>query len=136
MLDVTILPSGKPVPFIRIPDAPPAEDINNDLYLNLLGNKHHLAEHFGRKDRTIIIGDDYISPEPTSSMAGLFEPDLLIAFNVGPDLMAACNGYVISEQGKLPYFVLEIGSSITGWRVPGVKAGGVCRARHPGILVL
>lgn len=121
---MTTLPSGKSSAFIRLPDAPPPEDMNNDLYLNLLGNKHHLSEHFGRQESTIIVGDTYISPVPTSSMAGLFEPDMMIAFNVRPDLMVARNGYVISEQGKPPDFVLEIGSGSTGWRDTGVKRGG------------
>ena len=121
---MTTLPPAKSSAFIRLPDAPPAEDMNNDLYLNLQGNKHHLAEHFGRQESAIIIGDTYISPEPTTSMAGLFEPDLMIAFNVHPDLMVARNGYVISEQGKPPDFVLEIGSSSTGRRDTGVKRQG------------
>ena len=124
---MTTLPSGplgKSGAFIRLPDAPPAEDMNNDLFLNLQGNKHHLAEHFGRPESTIIIGDTYISPEPTSSMAGLFEPDMMIAFNVRPDLMVTRNGYVISEQGKPPDFVLEIGSASTGRRDTTVKREG------------
>ena len=118
------LPKGKSGAFIKLPDAPPPEDMNNDLYLNLQGNKHYLAEHLGNRETTIIIGDVYISPEPASSMAGLFEPDLMIAFNARPDLMVARNGYVISEQDKPPDFVLEIGSSSTGWRDTGVKRQG------------
>ena len=113
---MTSLPTGKSVPFIRLPDAPPAEDMNNHLYLNFPGNSHFLSEHFGNKETTIIVGDTCISREPTSSMTGLFEPDLMIAFNVRPELMVERNGYVISEQGKPPDFVLEIGSASTGRR--------------------
>ena len=121
---MTSLPTGKSVPFIRLPDAPPAEDMNNHLYLNVPGNTHFLSEHLGNKETTIIVGDTYISLEPTSSMAGLFEPDLMIAFNVRPDLMVERNGYVISEQGKPPDFVLEIGSASTGRRDSTVKREG------------
>ena len=121
---MTTLPTGKSVPFIRLPDAPPAEDMNNHLYLNSPGNSHFLSEHLGSKDTTIIVGDTYISREPTASMAGLFEPDLMIAFNVRPDLMMERNGYVISEQGKPPDFVLEIGSASTGRRDTTVKREG------------
>ena len=121
---MTTLPTGKSVPFIRLPDAPPAEDMNNYLYLNFQGNTHFLSEHFGSKDTTIIVGDTYISREPTASMAGLFEPDLMIAFGVRPDLMKERNGYVISEQGKPPDFVLEIGSASTGRRDSTVKRQG------------
>lgn len=121
---MTTLPSGKSSAFVRLPDAPPPEDMNNALYLHWQGNMHYLAEHFGLRDSTIIIGETYISPEPTSSMAGLFEPDMMIAFNVRPDLMVERNGYVISEQGKPPDFVLEIGSASTGRRDTTVKRDG------------
>ncbi len=128
---MTTLPSGKSSAFIRLPDAPPPEDMNNDLYLDIPGNKHFLSEHLGHKETTIIVGDTYISPEPTSSMAGLFEPDMMIAFNVRPDLMVKRNGYVISEQGKPPDFVLEIGSASTGRRDSGVKRQGYAALAIP-----
>lgn len=105
--------------------------MNNDLYLDIPGNKHFLSEHLGHKETTIIVGDTYISPEPTSSMAGLFEPDMMIAFNVRPDLMVKRNGYVISEQGKPPDFVLEIGSASTGRRDSGVKRQGYAALAIP-----
>ena len=41
-------------------------------------------------------------------------PDLLIAFNVEPETYRENNGYIISEQGKPPDFVLEIASRSTG----------------------
>ena len=128
---MTTLPPAKSSSFIRLPDAPPAEDMNNYLYLNFQGNPHFLSEHFGRKESTIIVGDTYISLEPTSSMAGLFEPDLMIAFDVRPDLMKERNGYVISEQGKPPDFVLEIGSASTGRRDSGVKRTGYAALAIP-----
>ncbi len=40
-------------------------------------------------------------------------PDLLIAFDVDPDLYAANNGYIVQEQGKSPDFVLEVASRST-----------------------
>ena len=42
-------------------------------------------------------------------------PDLLIAFDVDPELYTANNSYIISEQGKPPDFVLEVASQGT-WR--------------------
>ena len=51
-------------------------------------------------------------------------PDLLISFNTNPDASIRRNGYVISEQGKPPDFVLEIGSSSTGRRDATVKRDG------------
>lgn len=64
-------------------------------------------------------------------MAGLYEPDLMIAFNVRPDLMVERNGYVISEQGKPPDFVLEIGFASTGRRDSGIKRQGYAALSIP-----
>ena len=41
-------------------------------------------------------------------------PDLLIAFDTDPETYRENNGYIISEQGKPPDFVLEIASRSTG----------------------
>ena len=41
--------------------------MNNNIFLHLPGNSHNLVEHFGNEDTTIIMGDAYISREPTSS---------------------------------------------------------------------
>ena len=40
-------------------------------------------------------------------------PDLLVAFEVDPQAYEASNGYVASEQGKPPDFVLEVASEST-----------------------
>ena len=48
-------------------------------------------------------------------------PDLLVAFDVYPELYYQSNGYVISEQGKPPDFVLEVASESTARRDLGVK---------------
>ncbi len=117
--------------FVRLPDPPEPEDMNNHLYLNSQGNSLHLARHLGNEDTTLIIAGVYISPEPTGSRLGLFEPDLLIAFNVDPAACVARNGYVISEQEKPPDFVLEIGSRSTGRRDVTVKRDGYAALRIP-----
>ena len=103
---------------------PKPEDINNHLYFNSKGNALHLARHFGNEDTTLIIAGVYISQEPTGSRQGLFEPYLIIAFDVDPAVCITRNGYVISEQGKPPDFVLEIGSRSTGRRDVTVKREG------------
>lgn len=38
-------------------------------------------------------------------------PDLLIAFDVGPEAYHRGNAYVIAEKGKRPNFVLEVASA-------------------------
>ena len=110
--------------FIQLPDPPIPEDMNNFKYLHAPGNTHFLVEHLGNPDTTIVTGEAYISPEPTSESLGLLAPDLLIAFNVDPTAGSNRNGYVISEQGKPPDFVLEIGSASTGRRDATVKRDG------------
>ena len=110
--------------FVRLPDPPEPEDMNNFKYLHAPGNSQHLAEHFGHEDTTIITGEAYISRAPTSSRQGLFYPDLLIAFNVDPEGGSDRNGYIIEEQGKPPDFVLEIASARTGRRDVTVKREG------------
>ena len=110
--------------YVRLPDPPEPEDMNNYLFLHFPGNTHHLAMHLGSEDTTIITGEAYISREPTSSRQGLFAPDLLIAFNVNPAASSDRNGYVISEQGKPPDFVMEIASASTGRRDVTAKRDG------------
>ena len=124
---MTTNPSAKAAPstgYIVLPDAPKPEDMNNYLFLHSPGNSHFLALHLGYPDTTLMLGDTYIAREPTSSQLGLFAPDLFIAFNVNPAAAKERNGYVISEQGKPPDFVLEIGSRYTGRRDVTVKREG------------
>ena len=40
-------------------------------------------------------------------------PDLLVAFDADPVAYDASNGYVVSEQGKPPDFILEVASRRT-----------------------
>ena len=47
-------------------------------------------------------------------MTGIRYPDMMIAFDADPEAYDRSNGYIISEQGKPPDFVLEIGSPSTG----------------------
>ena len=114
------LPEG----FVRLPDAPEPEDMNNYLYFYFQGNPLHLARHLGNEATTLMISEAYVAWEPTGSRAGLMLPDLLIAFGVNPVACRRRNGYVISEQGKPPDFVLEIGSESTGRRDATEKRDG------------
>ena len=50
---------------------------------------------------------------PSTDLADARQPDLLIAFGVKPAAYEANNGYVVSEQGKPPDFVIEIASEST-----------------------
>ena len=108
-------------PDFQLPDPPEIQDekMTASQHLSLNGNAYHLAQHLGNPATTIVGAERYITPIPPSghaSMTGMVYPDLLVAFNADPDLYLARNGYVISEQGKPPDFVLEIASRSTGRR--------------------
>ncbi len=119
-----VAPAPEAGVFIRLPDAPPPEDMNNYLYFSRPGYPPSLASHLGNHETTIMISEAYLARVPTRSRQGLLLPDLLIAFDVDPQAVIARNGYIISEQGKPPDFVLEIGSARTGRRDITVKRGG------------
>ncbi|MCY4416432.1 MAG: Uma2 family endonuclease [Chloroflexi bacterium] len=105
----------------RLPEPPKTQDekMTASRHLSLTGNAHFLAQHLGNPETTVIGSDLYITPIPTSEradMTGVVYPDLLVAFNTDPAMYLAHNGYVISEQGKPPDFVLEVASPSTGRR--------------------
>ena len=84
-------------------------------HLGLTGAAHHLIQHLGDPDTTIVSADLYIVRTPARNMAGSRYPDLLVSFNSDPEAYyRSNNGYIITEQGKPPDFVLEIASPSTG----------------------
>ena len=100
----------------RLPDPPERhpDDMTSSKHLSATGNQHHLAQHLGSPDTTIVAGERYVVVRPARSMAGSHYPDLLVTFNADPAAYEASNGYIIEEQGKPPDFVLEIASRHTG----------------------
>ena len=100
----------------RLPDPPEREpdEVTSFDHLHQHGNAHYLALHFGQPETTLVAADRWIAPHPNYGTARLRRPDLLIAFDVDPELYRANNGYIVSEQGKPPDFVLEIASKSTG----------------------
>ena len=109
----TLHPTG-PLVFPNPPEDPD-DKMTNFNKMARTGNVHYLAQHLGHPDTTLVAGEHYVSPQFTSTMAGLRYPDLLVAFGVDPAAYYQSNAYVISEQGKPPDFVLEIASEST-WR--------------------
>ena len=105
----------------RLPDPPEREpeDMTSFDHLAANGNAYHLKQHLmaqrpGHRDRILVSGEHYLVVRPTQSLAGSRYPDLMVAFDVDPQAYTDSNGYVISEQGKPPDFVLEIASQRTG----------------------
>ena len=108
-------------PDFTLPDVPEIPDEMMTAYDHLTenGSSHFLAQYLGNLETTLVAGGRYITAVPTSEradMTGLVYPDMLVAFDVDRATYRARNGYVISEQGKPPDFVLEIGSHSTGRR--------------------
>ena len=113
--------TAKDRPGFQLPEPPktPDERMTASRHLSLTGGAHFLAEHLGNPDTTIIGADLYITPVLPSELAdmtGVPYPDLMVVFDAEPAAYLARNGYVISEQGKPPDFVLEVASRSTGRR--------------------
>ena len=102
--------------YFVFPDPP--ERGPNDLttfdQLTLNGSVHHLRQHLGNMETTLVAGERYMSLAVTKDMKGVRYPDLLVAFGVDAKEYRRRNAYVISDQGKPPDFVLEIASRGTG----------------------
>ena len=100
----------------RLPDPPRREPDEMTQYDHLFkhGDSHALAVHLGHPESTLVEADRWIVPDPSFNKARARRPDLLVAFGVDPEAYDASNGYVVSEQGKAPDFVLEVASESTG----------------------
>ena len=111
-----------PVPF-RLPDPPEREpdEVTAYDYVYKLGNARYLALHFGNPGATMVEADHWIVASPAEYRTLARRPDLLIAFGVNPSAYEANNGYIISEQGKPPDFVLEVASVSTAAIDTGAK---------------
>ena len=90
---------------------------------SLLTASASLQAHFANRSDVLIDSEGYLIHESTNEAERL-APDLVIAFGVNPDAIIARNGYVISEVGKPPDFVLEVASKSTGARDYTVKRAG------------
>ena len=113
----------KPQTLLPLPDPPEHEpdDMTSFQHLTKNGSVHHLIQHLGNPDTTIVEGERYIVPEPGAPASNRLVPDLLIAFDADPATYREDNGYVVSRQGKPPDFVMEIASPSTGRQDVEVK---------------
>ena len=79
--------------------------------------------YFAHRDDVLIAGGGYLRREATND-AEQFVPDVVVTFGVNSQAIVERNGYVISEVGKPPDFVLEVASRSTGRRDYTVKRDG------------
>ena len=114
----TIRPANAPEPpaeRFRLPDIPERhpDDMTSVDNLHQHGAIPNIAQYLGNPDTTIVSAEHYIVPGPAYVANESRYPDLLVAFDADPDAYVASNGYIVSEQGKPPDFVLEVASRHT-----------------------
>ena len=113
----------------RLPDIPEREpdEVTQFDELFKTGRSHALAVHLGNPETTLVEADRWIIVEPGTFRDLARYPDLLVAFDADPSAYEASNGYVISEQGKPPDFVLEVASASTADTDTGAKRDDYAR---------
>ena len=104
-----------------LPDPPKEPDMQQRL--STMAIDKILGLHFAHRDDVLICGDGYLRREAANNAEQL-APDCVVTFGVNPEGIVARNGYVISEVGKPPDFVLEVASRRTGRRDYTVKRDG------------
>ena len=83
-----------------------------------------LKAYFSEREDVLVSGEGYMCHESGGSRAGWLVPDCIVVFGIDPHAVRARNGFVISEVGKTPDFVLEVGSRSTGRIDDTVKRDG------------
>ena len=114
---MTTAKTRQPLTDYQLPDPPQRhpDEVTSYDQLHEDGSSHHLIRHLGNPETTLVGADRYIVLDvPVGRDAIRRYPDLFIAFNADRDAYLHRNGYVISEQGKPPDFVLEVASPSTG----------------------
>ncbi len=110
-------------PLFRLPDIPEKhpDDMTSVQHLHEPGHTHHLSQYLGHPDTTLVTGERYVILGPDYDANDCRYPDLLVAFGVDPAAYRARNGYVVTEQGKPPDFILEVASRHSASTDRGVK---------------
>jgi hypothetical protein len=107
-----------------LPDPPKKMDMKQRTHV--LQADAILRQYFAHRPDVLVSGDGYLCYD-TRRRANWLVPDCIVAFGVDPEAVVDRNGYVISEVGKPPEFVLEIASETTGredyTRKRGIYAG-------------
>ena len=110
----------KPPPdYVQFPDAPRKEEMTSPKYLLDPGKSRALRHWLGNFETTLITFDLFLSPAPFADMREIegrhdvFYPDMMIAFDVDPQVVANRNGYAISDHGKPPDLIMEVASGST-----------------------
>ena len=99
----------------RLPDPPERDPDEVTAFDHIYdhGTLRYLALHFGDLETTLVTADRWMVARAEFNKARARRPDLVIAFGVSPEDYRASNGYIVSEQGKPPDFVMEVASPST-----------------------
>ena len=104
-----------------LPDPPREPDMVQRKSLSTLDGT--LSPHFAAFDDILLTGEIYVRTDEEDARE--LAPDFIFARQVSdPERVIRRNGYVISEVGKPPDLVLEVGSRSTGRRDYTVKREG------------
>ena len=107
-----------------LPDPPQVPDM--EQFDGISAFAWALGSRCKRRDGYLVSGGGYLRSDAQDN--GDFAPDITFAENVGDvQRIVRRNGYVISEVGKPPDLVLEVGSRSTGRRDYTVKREGYAR---------
>ena len=102
-----------------LPDPPRVNDM--EQFKSIVNSAATLGYHFRNRADVLVSGEGYLRRTAAADEHGVF-PDCVVAAGIeDPDAIIARNGYVISEVGKPPDFVLEVASRSTGRRDYTVK---------------
>ncbi|MCY4653433.1 MAG: Uma2 family endonuclease [Dehalococcoidia bacterium] len=96
-----------------LPDPPPREMFVVNQFSHSARANYTLSWVFRGRTDVFWGGEGFLCID-TRPGSLRFVPDCMVAYGVDPDYVFARNGYVISEMGKPPDFVMEIGSRTTG----------------------
>ena len=121
----TVKAGALPPDFI-LPDPPRIPDMLQNAQTRRFEGA--LDAYFKRRDDVLVAGQGYLRHDPTNE-SEQYAPDCVVAFGVDAEAIVSRNGYVISEAGKPPDFVLEVASKSTGRRDYTVKRDGYARYR-------
>ena len=96
-----------------LPDPPPREMFVVNQFPHSSRLNYTLSWVFRGRDDVFWGGEGFLCIDTRPGSIRLI-PDCMVADGVDPRYVFARNGYVISEMGKPPDFVMEIGSRTTG----------------------
>ena len=105
-------PAGEYARLKTLPDPPkPPDAMNQSPHIF---RAYAILENYLRHRPDVLVGGRGYLCSDTRDRSRWVRMDCVVAFAVDPEAIIARNGYVISEVGKPPEFVLEVASESTG----------------------